>query len=48
MLVIIHADDFEAPLARGRQMAQAFASHRKEFPAFVAIHGGFGRLHIAG
>ena len=29
-------------------MAQVFASHGKEFPAFVAIHGGFGRLHIAG
>ena len=25
-------------------MAQVFASHGKEFP----IHGGFGRLHIAG
>jgi hypothetical protein len=29
-------------------MAQVFASHGKEFPTFVAIHGGFGRLHIAG
>jgi hypothetical protein len=48
LLVIIHADDFEALLARGRQMAEVFASHGKEFPAFVAIHSGFGRVHIAG
>ena len=38
LLVIIHADDFEAPLAGRGLVAQVFAGHGKQFPAFVLVN----------
>jgi hypothetical protein len=48
LLVIVHADHFEAPLARIRQVAQVFPGNGKKFMPFVAIHGGLRRLYVVG
>ncbi len=47
LTTIIYAHNIEAPLRLRRQMTQIFLCYSIELTAFIAIHSGFGRLHIA-
>src|SRR6185312_14070757 len=46
-VIVVHADDFEAPRAGRRQMTQVFTGDCDKFPALIPINGGFGGLHVA-
>src|SRR4029078_9110707 len=47
-LIVVHADDFEAPRAGSRQMAQVFPGDGHQFTALVPINRGSGGLQLAG